>query len=98
MGNFLIVLGQLASFAIELLEVVIILQVVLSWLGVRLPLNQITRLFYALTEAVFRPIRAHIPSVIAGFDFSPLVALGLLFLIDRWLVGSLIRFGYQLSG
>ncbi len=98
MGNLLIILGQLARFAIELLEVLIILQVVLSWLGVRLPLNQMTRLFYALTEAVYRPVRAVIPTLFGGFDIAPLVALAGLYAIDRWLVDSIIRFGYQLSG
>ncbi len=98
MGNLLIALGQLASFAVSSLELLILLHVILSWLGARLPLNQLTRLFYAVVDAVCRPIRAAIPTQFGGFDFAPLIALAALFMVDRWLLGSIIRWGYQLAG
>ncbi len=98
LGNLLVALGQLARLAIGVLELLIIVQAVLSWINVSLPLNQLTRLFYAVTEAVCRPIRAAVPPVFGGLDISPLIALAGLYLVDRWLVSSIIRLGYQLSG
>ncbi|MFB0516574.1 MAG: YggT family protein [Candidatus Neomarinimicrobiota bacterium] len=98
MGHLLIILGRIVSLAISILEVLIIVQVVLSWLGVRLPLNQLTRLFYALTDAVYRPVRAVIPTLFGGLDISPLIALAGLYAIDRWLVSAIIRMGYRLAG
>ncbi len=97
-GNLLVALGQLTRLAIGALELLIIAQVVLSWLSIDLPLNRVTRLFYALTEAVYRPIRAVIPTLFGGFDIAPLMVLAGLYAIDRWLVSSIIRLGYQLLG
>jgi YggT family protein len=97
LGNLLVALGQLTSLAIGALELLIIVHVVLSWLSIDLPLNRITRLFYAITEAVYRPIRAVVPVMLGGLDLSPLIALAGLYAIDRWLVSSIIRLGYQLA-
>ncbi len=97
-GNLLIAVGQLLRLGIDVLQLLIFIQVVLSWLNVSLPLNTATRMLYAITEAVYRPIRKLIPTMMGGLDFTPLVALAALFLVDRWLVASLIRLGYQLGG
>ncbi len=97
-GNLLVALGRLTSLAIGALQLLIIAQVVLSWLSVDLPLNRVTHLFYAITEAVYRPIRAVVPVMLGGLDLSPLITLAGLYMIDRWLVSSIIRLGYQLSG
>ena len=97
-GNLFITLGQLARLTISVLELLIILQVVLSWLGARLPLNQLSRLFYAATEALYRPVRALIPTRFGNLDIAPLIVLAGLFLLDSWLVGSLIHWGYHLAG
>ena len=98
LGNLLIVLGQLTRLAIEILELLIIIRVLMSWVRVNLPLNRLTRLFYAVTEALYRPVRAVMPVLLGGMDFTPLFALVGLYMIDRWLVSSIIRLGYQLSG
>ncbi|UCH62288.1 MAG: YggT family protein [Fidelibacterota bacterium] len=98
LGNLLVALGQLIHFAVGILELLIIVQVVLSWLNISLPLNQLTRILYSITEAIYRPIRAIIPTMLGGLDFSPFIALAGLYIIDRWLISSIIRFGYQLSG
>ena len=98
LGNLLIVLGQLARFAIVILELLIIIRVLISWVGVNLPLNRVTRLFYAVTEALYRPVRAVMPILLGGMDFSPFFALAGLYAIDHLLVSSIIRLGYQLSG
>ncbi len=97
-GNLLIAVGQLLRLGIDGLQLLIFIQVVLSWLNVSLPLNTATRMLYAITEAIYRPIRKLIPTMMGGLDFTPLVALAALFLVDRWLVASLIRLGYQLGG
>jgi len=97
-GNLLIVLGQLTRLAVEILELLIILRVLMSWVRVNPPLNRLTRLFYAVTEAIYRPVRAVMPVLLGGMDFTPLFALAGLYAIDRLLVSSIIRLGYQLSG
>ncbi|UCD37380.1 MAG: YggT family protein [Fidelibacterota bacterium] len=97
LGDMIILLGQLARLTIQVLELLIILQVVLSWLRISLPLNAITRRFYAVTDFIYRPIRSVVPTLFGGLDFSPLIALIVLYLIDRWLVMAIIDFGYRLT-
>ncbi len=97
LGNLLIALGQLIHLAISALELLIIFRVLMSWVGVKLPLNRLTRLFYAVTEALYRPVRAVMPVLLGGMDFSPFFALAGLYVIDRWLINSIIRLGYQLA-
>ena len=96
LGRLLIVIGDLARFIITVLEFLIILQVVMSWIRIGLPLNRLTRLFYAITEALYRPVRAVLPVVIGGWDLTPLFALAGLYIIDRWIIGSIIQVGFQL--
>ena len=97
-GSLFVSVGRLTQIFIDVLQLMIFVQVVLSWLSINLPLNTATRMLYAVTEAMYAPIRKRIPTVYGGLDFTPLVALGVLFIADRWLVASLIRLGYQLGG
>ena len=71
---------------------IVIIAVVLSWLiafNVVNTRNQIVGMiadfFYRVTEPVFRPIRAWMPNL-GGIDFSPLIVLLLIYLIERIIV------------
>ena len=97
MGHMLIFLGQFARIVVEVLELLILVQVVLSWLGIGLPLNRVTGLFYAITEAFYRPVRAILPTRFGGLDFTPLIVLLGLFLIDRWLISAILQSGYRMA-
>ena len=90
--------GQLAAVVINVLQLMIIIQVVMTWFGGGLPLNRLTRLLYAITEALYRPLRAFIPTTMGGLDLAPLAALAILYLVDRVLVSSIIQLGYRLAG
>lgn len=68
---------------------VVIIAVILTWLvafNVVNTRNQIVGMiadfFYRVTEPVFRPIRAWMPNL-GGIDFSPLIVLLIIFLIER---------------
>jgi len=90
-------LRDLLIVVLNLYTYVIIAAVIVSWLvgfGVINTYNQIARVvvrtLHALTEPVFGPIRRILPSM-GGLDLSPLVALLLIFFIQRWLIrGTLL--------
>jgi len=90
-------LRDLIIVVLDLYTYVIIAAVIVSWLvgfGVINTYNQIARVvvrvLHALTEPVFGPIRRVLPSM-GGLDLSPLVALLLIFFIQRWLIrGTLL--------
>jgi YggT family protein len=90
-------LRDLIIVVLDLYTYIIIAAVIVSWLvgfGVINTYNQIARIvvraLHALTEPVFGPIRRIIPPF-GGLDLSPLIALLLIFFLQRWLIrGTLL--------
>jgi YggT family protein len=82
---------------LSLYTYVIIAAVIVSWLvgfGVINTYNQFSRMvlrfLHALTEPVFAPIRRIIPPL-GGLDLSPLIALLIIYFLQRWLIyGTLL--------
>lgn len=80
-------LAMFAYYVLDFYKWIVIIAVVLSWLvnfeviNVRNQLAaSIVRMFYALTEPVFQPIRRFMPDL-GGLDISPIIVLfGILFL------------------
>ena len=69
------------------LTIVIFGRVLLSWIPTRLPWG-LNEFIFSVTEPILAPIRRALP-LAAGMDFSPLVALILLQLVERLLLGIL---------
>jgi len=90
-------LRDLIIVVLDLYTYIIIAAVIVSWLvgfGVINTYNQIARVIarvlHALTEPVFGPIRRILPPF-GGLDLSPLIALLLIFFLQRWLIrGTLL--------
>ncbi len=90
-------LRDLIIVVLDLYTYVIIAAVIVSWLvgfGVINTYNHIARVIvralHALTEPVFGPIRRILPPF-GGLDLSPLIALLLIFFLQRWLIrGTLL--------
>ena len=90
-------LRDLILVVLNLYTYIIIAAVIVSWLvgfGVINTYNQIARVIvralHALTEPVFGPIRRILPPF-GGLDLSPLIALLLIFFLERWLLrGTLL--------
>ncbi len=80
-------LAQFAYYVLDFYKWIVIIAVVLSWLVNFEVINlrnqlaaSIVRMFYAMTEPVFRPIRQFLPDL-GGLDLSPLIVFfGILFL------------------
>jgi YggT family protein len=68
---------------LDLYSLVLFAAVILSWINLS-PDNQFLRLVQRLTEPVLAPLRRVLPSA-GGFDFSPIVALLLVRLLQRLL-------------
>jgi YggT family protein len=66
------------------LTVVIFGRVILSWVPTRLPWG-LNDFIFSVTEPILAPIRRALPMA-AGMDFSPLVALVLLQLVEQLLL------------
>src|SRR5262249_35481525 len=77
-------LQKFVSVFISVYVLIIFAYIILSW--VRLPyspwLNRIQRFLYDVCEPYLRIFRRFLPSF-GGFDFSPIIAILSLYLLDR---------------
>ena len=69
----------------NLLQMLIIIRVVLSWIP-HDPYNQLIQLLYQVTDVILKPIRESLPLQSAGVDFSPIVAFFLLGFVKKFLL------------
>lgn len=76
------------SFALEFirilaiaLNVVIIARVILSWVKLS-PSNPIAIIIYGISEPMLKPVRRLLPNT-GGLDFSPIVVIILIMVIQR---------------
>ena len=97
----LIALFQIADLLLDVLTWIIIIQVILSWLFAFNVLNTgsgavrtITMALDRLTAPLYRPIKALLPDF-GGIDFSPLVLLLLIKIIQLLLHGAERSLYYQ---
>ena len=92
--NIILALFQVAIMLLSVLWWIIIVQAILSWLiafnvlnttsnGVRAFVNALDR----LTAPLYRPIRRFLPDM-GGIDFSPLVVLLLIMVLQKLLAGA----------
>jgi YggT family protein len=72
----------------EVLSLAIIARALLSWFPIS-PYHPLVTILNQITEPILAPIRRYIPTTI-GIDISPLVAIILLQVIERILLGLLV--------
>jgi YggT family protein len=77
---------MLADWGIEILILLILVTSLLSWFQPR-PGNPLVRMLHAVVDPLLHPIRAILPSTM-GMDFSPMVAMVIL-----WMLQNLLRRG-----
>jgi YggT family protein len=68
------------DLAFTLYELAFVARALLSWVRVS-PYHPLVRFLEAITEPVLRPVRRFVPPT-GGVDFSPMVALLLLWVIE----------------
>jgi YggT family protein len=78
-------ISYVISVVAELLILALIIRAILSWLIGITALQPIARFFNKITDPLIEPIRRRLPSV-GGMDFSPLVALLLIWLVENVLL------------
>ena len=80
-----ILLFQVINMVFNLLQIIIIVRVVLSWISHN-PSNQFIQIIYQISEPILKPIREILPLAGRGFDLSPVVAFFLLGLLKKILL------------
>ncbi len=95
-GNILSAIAGLLSTLISIYTFIIIASAVISWVNAD-PYNPIVKTLRQLTEPVYYRIRKALPFTMAGgFDFSPLILIFALQLIDGAIVQSIADLAYRM--
>ena len=84
MNSFLIYFIQLLF---TVLYVAILVRILLSWIPMN-PDNPLIRLLIQITEPILAPARRIIPPM-GGIDFSPMIVLMLIYMLQRLLISAL---------
>ena len=95
-GLLVLSVAELLKLVVYIFFYAIIIQIVLSWVSPE-AYNPITVLIYRLTDPLMRPARRLVPPI-GGLDFSPMIPLIGLQLIQILLIKPLAGLGYAWSG
>ncbi len=93
-GNFLIAVGIILRWAVNIYMWMIIIRALISWVNPD-PYNPIVLFLRKSTDPVLEPLRRKIPSF-GGIDFTPVIAIFILIFVNRFLVDSIIELGLRL--
>ncbi len=87
-GGFIGWLLQLLLGALWILELLIVVNALLSWVRPD-PSSPIVRFLDRVSDAVCNPIRRIFPTAMGGFDFAPVIAI-LAIEIVKWLLRTML--------
>jgi len=94
--SLLTTLAQVIHAVIQAYIIIIIIRSVISWMGY-IPSNPIIRLLRKITDPVFRFVHRVFPFTISGgIDFSPIVILLSLYLVDHLITRSIYGYAQQI--
>lgn len=77
----LIGLVKIVNYALDIFMWLIIIRALLTWVNPD-PYNRLVRIIYRLTEPVLVPIRRILPLQGTGIDFSPMIAIVAIMLLQ----------------
>jgi YggT family protein len=96
-GNLVLAIAKILDIVLSLYMWVVIIAALLSWVSPD-PYNPIVRFLHSVTEPVLRPIRRLIGFRLGPIDISPMIVILVIIFIQKFLITSLIEFGYKLKG
>ena len=86
-------LVYLIETAYNIFMFVLFIRALISWIAPNFHNSgwrNLLRLLYQITEPVLSPIRRLLPANSWGIDFSPIIAIIILFFLQQFLVGFLV--------
>lgn len=96
-ANTLTAIAVVAGALLKLYFWVVIISALLSWVRPD-PYNPIVRTLKTLTEPVYFQIRKRLPfTYTSGIDFSPVIVLLAIELVDRIIVNSMLQYAMKLQ-
>jgi YggT family protein len=95
LGEIILVFAQMINMIITIYIYIVVARAIISWVNPD-PYNPIVRFLHNATDPVFYRIRRLIPLNFGAIDFSPIILLFGLFLLQRFVTILLTRLAYSL--
>ncbi len=99
MANVLFGIASVLDMFLQVYMFIVLGRVIISWVNAD-PYNPIVRILMRATEPLFRKLRRYLPFLrnVGGLDFTPLVALGIIYFLQYALVANLFDYARSLKG
>jgi YggT family protein len=94
LGNLLVAIARLVDWVLWAYMWILIIRALISWVNPD-PWNPIVQFLVRVTEPVLDPIRRRLP--MTGIDFSPMIAILLIFFLQAFVVRSLLDLAVRLG-
>lgn len=95
LGEIILVFAQMVNMIITIYIYMVIARAIISWVNPD-PYNPIVRFLHNATDPVLYRIRRLVPLNLGGIDFSPIILLFGLYLLQRLVTVLLTRLAYSL--
>ena len=90
-SNLIFFIQQTLDSLLTLYLYVVIISALMTWIEPN-PYNPIVRFIYSITEPIFEWFREHLPVVFGGIDFSPILVIIVIQLIQRVVIPSAVHY------
>jgi len=87
--------ARILDIGLTLYMWIVIIRALISWVSPD-PYNPIVRFLYRATEPVLRPVRRLIPLGNIGIDISPVIIIVVIYLLQSFVVRSLVELALRL--
>ena len=95
LGNFILAIAKLISFALSAYIWIVIGRAVISWVNAD-PYNPIVRFLVQVTDPLLLRIRRYVPTM-GGIDLSPMILIFAVVFLQSFIVPTLMRIGMSLQ-
>jgi len=95
-GNLLGALATVLEVGLNILSLILIINALLSWVRPD-PSNPIVRFLDQVSDAVCDPVRRLFPTVVGGLDLAPMIALGVIWVLQTVVVKSLHELAFRVG-
>lgn len=95
-ANFIKASAQVLGIALNIYMWVIIIRALLTWVNPD-PYNPIVQFLNRATEPVLQKVRQWLPIRGMMIDFSPIIVILVIYFLQTFLVGSLMRLSMELQ-
>jgi len=92
LGNFIKAIGAVGNLIANIYMILIIISAFVSWF-VSFPVHPVIRALYEITDPPLRWIRRKLPVKYGGIDFSPIVAIVVIYFIKYTVFDTLYGYG-----